>query len=155
WRKGETLSKVLKIGSLEKAEKEGTLEGRRAEDGAPAKDGEGQVLGMTLGNMSPALRQQFGLAKKTHGVVVTDVTSGSDAADKNIKAGDVLMELNQRPVTTAAEVLELIAAARRQGRKTVLMLVDSKGDLRFIALSLEEAKAEKKPPAPPPAPKKK
>ncbi|HCM84015.1 MAG TPA: serine protease, partial [Rhodospirillaceae bacterium] len=155
WRKGETLSKVLKIGSLEKAEKEGTLEGRRAEDGAPAKDGEGQVLGMTLGNMSPALRQQFGLAKKTQGVVVTDVTSGSDAADKNIKAGDVLMELNQRPVTTAAEVLELIAAARRQGRKTVLMLVDSKGDLRFIALSLEEAKAEKKPPAPPPAPKKK
>lgn len=154
WRKGETLSKVLKIGSLEKAEKEGALEDRRAEDGAPAKDGEGQVLGMTLGNMSPALRQQYGLGKKVQGVVITQVTSGTDAADKSLKSGDVIVELNQRAVTTASEVLELIAAAKRQGRKTVLMLVDSKGDLRFIALSLEEPKADKKAPTPP-APKKK
>lgn len=154
WRKGETLSKVLKLGSLEKAEKEGVLEDRRAEDGAPAKDGEGQTLGMTLGDMSPALRQQFSLGKKVQGVVVTEVSPNSDAAGKNIKAGDVLTELNQRPVKTAAEILELVAAAKRQGRKTVLMLVDSKGDLRFVTLSLEEPKAEKNAPAPP-APKKK
>lgn len=154
FRKGETLSKVLKIGSLEKAEKEGALEDRRAEDGAPAKDGEGTTLGMSLGNMSPALRQQYSLGKKVQGVVITKVAPNTDASAKNIQAGDVLVELNQRPVTTASEVLELIAAARRQGRKTALFLVDSKGDLRFIALSLDEPKAEKKPPAPP-APKKK
>lgn len=154
WRKGETISKVLKIGSLEKAEKDGALDGRRVEDGEPAKDGEGQVLGMTFGDLSPALRQQYNLGKKVQGVVITEVNSGSDAAGKNIKPGDVLVELNQRQVSKASEVLELIAAAKRQNRKTILMLVDSGGDLRFIALSMDNGKAEKKAPEPP-APKKK
>jgi serine protease Do len=143
WRKGEIVSKVIKIGSLEKAEKAGVLEGRRTEDGEPARQtGAGQALGMTLEDLSPVLRQQYGLSRTAKGVVITQVAPNTDAAEKRLQAGDLLMELNQKPVKSAAEVLELIAAAQRQGRKTALMLVDSKGDLRFIALSLDAVKSD-------------
>lgn len=144
WRKGQTLSKTLKIGSLEKAEKDGTLENRRAEDGAPAKSGSGQVLGMTMDNMNPALRQQFKFGVKKQGVVITDVAGGSAAAEKRIQPGDIVMEVNQHPVKSVAEVLELVAAAKREGRKSVLLLLESKGDLRFIAVPVDEKKSSDK-----------
>jgi len=154
WRKGQTLSKTIKIGSLEKAEKEGTLEDRHAEDGAPAKGGEGQALGLTMDNANPALRQQFHLGVKIEGVVVTDVAPTSSAAAKHIQSGDLIQEVNQHPVKTVAEVLELVAAAKRDGRKSVLLLLESKGELRFIALPVEEKKPAPEKPKKLPAPQK-
>ncbi len=141
WRKGQMITKTLKVGSLEKAEKEGILDDRHPEDGAPAKSGEGQVLGMTLENLKPALRDQFKLGVKTEGVVITDVNPDSSAADKHILPGDVILEVNQHPVKSAAEVLEFSAAAKREGRKSILLLLQSKGDLRFIALPIDEKKS--------------
>ena len=143
WHKGQTMNKTIKIGSLEKAEKDGLMQNRHAEDGAPAKGGEGQALGLSLANMNPAVRQQFHLDNKTQGVVVTDVGAGG-GADKHILPGDVVMEVNQQSVKTVAEVLEIVAAAKRDGRKSVLLLLQSKGDLRFIAVPLEDKKSDKK-----------
>lgn len=145
WRKGQMLNKMLKIDSLEKAEKTGALEDRHVEDGAPAKNGEGQVLGLSLENLNPAIRQQFHLSSKAAGVVVMDVAPGSVAAGKSIRPGDLITEANQQPVKSVADVLELVAAARREGRKSVLLLLESNGDLRFIALPADEKKSDDKP----------
>ena len=140
WRKGQSLNKTLKVGSLEKAEKTGLLEGRRIEDGEPAKGGQGQVLGLTMENLSPAIRQQYKLSSKTAGVVITGVAEASAAAEKQIQPGDVIVEVNQNSVKTVAQVLEYVAAAKRRGRKSILLLLENQGDLRFLALPLTEPK---------------
>ncbi len=140
WRKGQTLTKTIKVGSLEKAEKAGYLDDRHPEDGEPAKGGEGQILGLTLDNLKPDLRQQFHLGTQVLGVVVANVDPDSAAADKHIAAGDVIVEVNQHPVKSAADVLEFVAASRREGHKSVLLLIQSHGDLHFVALPLDEKK---------------
>jgi serine protease Do len=69
-------------------------------------------------------------------VVVTDVGKDSPAAEKGIKAGDVIVEVGQEEVTTPAEVADKVKKVQDAKRKSVLLLVQSGEDLRFIALRL-------------------
>ncbi len=69
-------------------------------------------------------------------MVVTDVASGSPAAAKGVRPGDVIVEVGQEPVTEPAEVETSIAEAVSAGRKSVLFLIQSGGDLRFVPLAV-------------------
>jgi serine protease Do len=71
-------------------------------------------------------------------VVVTDVAAKSQAAEKGVHAGDVIVEVAQEDVKSAGQISDLIDAAKQAGRKSVLMLVDRQGDLRFVALKLDQ-----------------
>jgi len=72
------------------------------------------------------------------GVVVTGVDKGSDAAEKRLSAGDVIVEVAQEAVTNAAEVNKRIDAVKKDGKKSVLLLVSNgDGELRFVALSVQ------------------
>lgn len=51
----------------------------------------------------------------------------------------MIVEAGQEEVQTPDEVAEKVEAAREAGRKSVLLLVHSGGDLRFIAVSLEQS----------------
>ncbi len=141
FRRGQTIAKTIKVGELEKAEKSGTIEGLKKEDSAPVeKNADAKLLGMSFGEATPAVKQQFGIKGKINGVIVTEVAPGSNADDKHIQPGDVIAEVNQQAVTTPAEVFERVGKARRDGRHSALFLVERKGNLSFISLSLDEAK---------------
>jgi len=51
------------------------------------KTGKVELLGMTLNEITPALRKQYELADDVAGVMVTEVKSGGVAADKGMTAG--------------------------------------------------------------------
>ncbi|MEO5577505.1 MAG: PDZ domain-containing protein, partial [Sphingomicrobium sp.] len=59
------------------------------------------------------------------GVVISAVEPASDAAEKGIRPGFLIMSVNQQPVTSPAEVAATIEAARRANRRSVLLLVKS------------------------------
>ncbi len=72
------------------------------------------------------------------GVVVTRVDPNSTAADKRIQPGEVIVEVGQEAVNTPADVTKRVEALKKDGRKSVLLLVASAtGDVRFVALGLE------------------
>jgi serine protease Do len=56
-------------------------------------------------------------------VVVTGVDPNSDASEKGIQRGDLILSVNRQPVTSPAQVLSLVDAARRAGRTSVLLLL--------------------------------
>ena len=94
-------------------------------------------LGARLSPITDDLRTQFKLSADQKGVIVTDVTADGPAAGKGLKPGDVIVEVQQEPVSTPAEVAEKMDKYRKQSRKTVLMLVQSSGDgLRWVAIPL-------------------
>lgn len=68
------------------------------------------------------------------GVVVTAVAPGSPAADAGIEPGDVILQVNQVPVSSVEAVKN--QAAKAQGDKPLLLLVRrADGSTMFAALS--------------------
>ncbi len=95
-----------------------------------------EQLGLTLQKVSDQLREKYGLSDNVKGVVITKVVPNSPAAEKQLQAGDVILEVDQKPVTTPQEVTELVAKLQGQKKRSVLLFVERQGDPRFAALRL-------------------
>jgi serine protease Do len=85
-------------------------------------------LGLTL---APAARVSGAGAQ---GVVVTGVDASGVAADRGFSTGDVILEVAGKSVSTPAEVRTVIASARSEGKRSVLLRVKSGDNTRFVAL---------------------
>ncbi len=72
------------------------------------------------------------------GVVVTEVDGSSDAAQKGIKSGDIILEVGGLTVKSPDDVANGVKEASKLGRKAVLMRIKSGGDLRFVAVQLKK-----------------
>ena len=95
-------------------------------------------LGLTLSDLSPSVRTQYGIKDSVSGVVVTGVADGSAAAEKRLQAGDVIVEIAQEPVATPDDVNKRIDQLKKDGRKSALLLLANKdGDLRFVAVKID------------------
>ncbi len=57
------------------------------------------------------------------GVVVAAVDPNSDAADKGLQRGDVIISINRQAVSSPAQVQSVVQSAQRAGRSSVLLLV--------------------------------
>jgi serine protease Do len=84
------------------------------------------------------MRAKFKIKDSVKGVIITGVDSNSDAAEKRLSAGDVVVEVAQEAVTNAADIKKRIEQLKKDGKKSVLLLVSNgDGELRFVALSLQ------------------
>ena len=95
--------------------------------------------GLSLAAISPELRRRFDLEESVVGVVVTEIADDSIAARKGLRLGDVIVEVGQEEVSAPGDVARKVAKAKEEGRKSVLLLLDRKGDLRFVALRVDKS----------------
>ena len=103
------------------------------------------AIGMTYRPLDAEARTKYSLAADVRGVVIDTVNSSSDAGRKGVRPGDVIVQVNQRPVSAPQEVLAGIGEAKAAGRPSVYMLISRAGRNVGLAIKLETAK---KPPAP-------
>jgi serine protease Do len=100
-RDGKVLDRQVKVGEMkEKAEVTQTPSTKKS-------------LGISVQNITPEMAKDLGLKKET-GVVVTGVEPGSPAADAGIRTGDVIREVNRRPVTDVQDFVQKIEKAKDQ-----------------------------------------
>jgi serine protease Do len=105
------------------------------EEELPLAPEDEDLLGLTIAPLTEALRDKFGIGGKIDGVVITGVAPDSPAAKKNIKPGDVIVEVTQEEVHQPHDVVDRLRAVKRAGRGRVLFLLsDAKGELRFVAV---------------------
>jgi serine protease Do len=100
------------------------------------KDYEG--LGITLSNLTEEIREGLDLAVGLEGVVVVDVVEASEAFEKGLQSGDVIVEAGQEKITSLAEFDAQVSVTIESGRKTMLLLVRRGDDPRFLALSVQQ-----------------
>jgi serine protease Do len=93
-------------------------------------------LGMKTASMTDDLRTKYSIGADQKGVVVTEVTNNGAAAGRGLKAGDVIVEVQQETVATPQDVQDRVDRYRKQNRKTVLMLVQNSDGLRWVPLPL-------------------
>jgi serine protease Do len=70
----------------------------------------------------------------TQGVVVTGVDGSGIASEHGFSTGDVILEVAGKSVSTPADVRNVVANARTEGKRTVLIRVKSGDNTRFVAL---------------------
>ena len=107
---------------------------------APKKNGNGEYMhsGLTLQNINSQSRRDFELGDKASGALVVDVDRSSAAFEAGIRAGDVIAEIDQQAVGSGKTAVEALQRAKQNGRKSVLIFVQSRGTVRFIALPLTD-----------------
>jgi serine protease Do len=115
-RNGKDLTLPLTVGEL-----------KDREVVASAEKGE---LGLSVQPVTPAVAEELGLAR-AEGVVISDVEPGSSADDAGLQRGDVITEVNRRPVHNLADYNR---AMERTDSKSVLFLVKRGDNNLFLAL---------------------
>jgi serine protease Do len=134
WRDGREQTVSVKVGELPTEQQQAA-----ATPGPQQRPTEITGLGLSVSGITPELRERFGLKPDQRGVVVTEVQPGSTAAEREIRAGDVIVEVQQERVTTPQELQARLEALRRQNRPTALFLIESQQGQRFVPLRLRPA----------------
>ena len=94
------------------------------------------TLGLQLTLLTDATRAEFKLTPGRQGVVVTGVTNRSEAADRGLQPGAMILRVNDDLVTSPAELQERLELARGQKRPYVLLLVDHENKVLWVPLRL-------------------
>ncbi|WP_417248024.1 Do family serine endopeptidase [Celeribacter sp.] len=134
FRDGGTQTLMVTLGRREEAESTAFPD---ADTQSPATPETIKMLGLTLQPLNDELREQLGAPTGTEGLAVMDVAEDSEAFEKGLRAGDVITEAGQQKVASVSDLKARVEDARDGGRKTVLLLVRSAGEPRFIALGVE------------------
>ena len=129
---GTTKTLTAKIGARKEEQLAST---NPPQQGRPPSTAE--AMGLGLAALTPETRRAYNLDDHVSGVVITKVDPNSDAADKGLQPGDVLLSVANRPVRSPQDVKSGVAQAQAAGRSSVLVLVTGQGGQRFVALSLK------------------
>jgi serine protease Do len=135
-RKGNEQTVKVTLGRLEDSDKPVPAAAKTQE---PAdKPVTQKVLGLDLAALSKDLRGKYKIKDSVKGVIITNVDGTSDAAEKHLSPGEVIVEVAQEAVSNTADVKKRIDQLKKDGKKSVLLLVaNGDGELRFVALSVQ------------------
>ena len=95
------------------------------------------VLGMTLGSLDDPTRRRFGVPDGARGAVVLGVKGSSDASDQGLQAGDIIVRAGDVTVSAPHDVEVAVAAARKEGRGSILLGVRRDGHTTFVAVKMD------------------
>ncbi len=140
FRKGQNVKLKVKIGELSSKESPDE-EGGRPDHKAPAPPSGEKVdeLGLTVSPINDALRKRLDIKKGVNGVVVTSMTPESIAGEQGLLVGDVISEAGQQEVKSAKDLIERARQSKKDG-KPLLLLINRKDDLQFVAITLDKKK---------------
>ncbi|MGE5564519.1 MAG: Do family serine endopeptidase [Bacillota bacterium] len=98
-----------------------------------------KALGLSLAPLTPELARAANLPAGSRGVIITNVDPSSDAADQGLQRGDLIMSVNNQPVTSPAQVIAGVDAARKAGRSSALLLVKRGNSPElYVAVNINE-----------------
>ena len=107
----------------ELAEQQGGTQDQDQALGEEAPVQPGTALGLSMQPLNAQIIRALNLPENVRGVVITSVDPNSDAAEKGIRRGDVILSVNRQAVTAPAQVTAAVDAARRANRTSVLLLI--------------------------------
>jgi serine protease Do len=119
-RDGKTLERQVKVGEME----DNTTQ--------VAKAPSGKKLGIAVQNLTPEIAKGMGL-KNSAGVVITEVEPGSPASEAGLQTGDVIREVNRKPVKNVEDFMQKVEKAKDQD--TVLLFIQRGQNNMFAAVT--------------------
>jgi len=136
FRKGQNVSLKVKVGEL--SSKESSEQDNDQQDAASATTPNVEKiedLGLSAAPLTDALRTRFEIKKAVAGVVVTAVSADGIAAEQGIQVGDVISEAAQQEIKTTKDLADHVKDV-----KPLLLLINRKDDLQFVAITFGKKK---------------
>ncbi len=118
-RDGKVIERKVKVGEME-------------EKTEMAQTPSHKSLGITVQELTPAIASELGLKRET-GVVVSSVEPGSPAADAGIRTGDVIQEVNRKPVRDVEDFRQEIEHAK--SHDNILLFIQRGQNSLFAAVT--------------------
>jgi serine protease Do len=94
--------------------------------------------GITVDDLSPEARRQFNIPSNVKGALVTDVDPDSPGYDAGLRPGDVILEINRKPVRNAQDAISQTEDLKKED--SVLLRVYSRGGSRYLVLKNDSEK---------------
>jgi len=136
-RKGKEVTLKLEVAKLVEPDKKPNRQTKAEPQQQPHRSAANRPLGLELSALNEDLRRRYRLKENVKGVVVTGVDPESNAAEQNIEAGLVVIEISGEPVATAADMRTRVEALKKAGKKSaLLLLLNSSGEQRFVAVTI-------------------
>jgi serine protease Do len=127
-RSGQNMDVPVTLGEFNlEAENKGDREGN-----LPGGGEKGALRGVSVQALTPDLRQQLQTPEGTQGVVITDVDADSPASAAGLQQGDIIVQVNRKPVASVSEFNAAIKAGA--SRDSTLLLVKTGPGTHFVAV---------------------
>ncbi|MBV9548736.1 MAG: Do family serine endopeptidase [Alphaproteobacteria bacterium] len=132
-RKGRKVSSRI---TVEKLADDGPADKAVKAPPAPKPQSKLAQLGLSLGLLDDAARGHYKIGGNVQGVLVSSVDPGTPAGDKNMRAGDVIVQVQGAAVKTPDDVAKAVDAAAKSGKPVALFLVSRGGNVVYVGLRL-------------------
>ena len=103
---------------------------KMASNDREGESGQGR-FGLAVEPVTPDVANQLGL-KNVKGLVVSDVAPGSPASDAGVRPGDVIEQVNRKPVSSVSELQDALKAS---AERPALLLLNRQGNSLYVALA--------------------
>jgi serine protease Do len=147
WRNGKKQTITATVGEMPEDPAEQLAKGGKTDKTKPSPSKDGTLVipgtGLTVAVPTPQLRERFGIDDEAKGLLVTEVKPDTNAAEKGLRPGDMIIEADHKPMRAPQDLAKLIEDARKAGAKSLLLRVENPQQLRYVALSLAEGKGRK------------
>ncbi len=135
WRDGDEEEIDVTLGELEEEEEDMPRSSKKESD---MKGNRSTLLGMELIDLNDTLRQRLGVSKDVKGVIVASVKPGSEVAKRGMRPRDIILQANQKPITSIKTLNKQIEKAGDEGKDNVLLRVLRRGQELFVTIPVSE-----------------
>ena len=136
WRDGEKQTVQVELGELEEEVVATSADSSEEEQAPVVAEASIDELGVKIANVDESLRQRHNLAEGTEGVIITEVSGDSYAAEKGVRPGDIIIEASHSSVDSVDDVVDAVKAAVDDGKRTILMLIETSAGPRYFGLTI-------------------
>lgn len=95
------------------------------------------LLGLRVETITGNHRAKFKIAKNINGVVITKISRNTAAFESGLRAGDVIISINKVKIESAEQAEKIVSDAKKNGGKTVVLLMSRANSSSFVALPIE------------------
>src|SRR5580698_2525496 len=124
WRDGKTSTYNITLAELQPD--------KNAQEGPADNSATGGLEGVNVQNITSDIAGQLNLPASTKGVIITSIDDASPAAAAGLNRGDVIQEVNHKPVTSVAEYQKAVAAS--PANQPLLLLINEGGITRYVVV---------------------
>jgi serine protease Do len=134
WRNGQSSELTVTLGEAPENPRVASTDGDHGNDRSGGD--QSGALGMHFAVLTNDLRRELHIGRDVQGVVVSAIDRGSAGASLGLSRGDVLVSINQRPVSSPEEAAQQLQDIARSPKKTALLLLNRQGVTQYVGVEL-------------------